>query len=77
MIAFRTTFLGITSIVAAETRGKAIASTLKSADSAGYDVRGGWQKVRAVRAPEHDAWAEVDATGVPWDERLLPKEVVK
>lgn len=74
--AYRTTLIGITSIVSAESRGKAIARTLLSAADAGYNVRGKWKEVRAVRAPEHDEWAALDATGVLWAEANLPKGVV-
>ncbi len=69
--AWRTKAMGITSIVSAETRGGAISITVRSAHDAGYDsVK--WTEVKAVRAPEHDAWAEVDETRRCWGERYLP-----
>jgi len=69
--AWRTTAMGIISIVAAETRGKAIAITMRSARSVGYLVK--FHDVKAVRAPEYNAWAEVDASGACWDEKLLQR----
>ncbi len=69
--AYRTTFGGITSIVAAESRGKAIAATANAATDAGYRVS--FPEVKATRAPEHDAWAALDTTWACWDETLLPR----
>lgn len=68
--AYRTTVAGVTSVVAAETRGRAIARTLYAAIDAGYRVS--FPEVKATRAPEHDGWAEQDATGACWNEELLP-----
>lgn len=59
----------IASIVAARSRGQAIAITLRSAREAGY--RPEWKDVRAVRAAEYDGWAEMDSSGVCWDEQYL------
>ncbi len=68
--AYRTNCGGIVSVVAAESRGRAVAATVRAAGEAGYRVR--FLVVRAVRAPEYDAWAALDATGACWDEKLLP-----
>ena len=57
--AWKTTWCGVASIVAAATRGKAIARTLSSAEEAGYYPK--WKDIRAVRAPEHDDWSHRDA----------------
>jgi hypothetical protein len=70
--AWRTTWGGVTSIVAAETPAQAKAITHRSATDAGYGPV--WNDIWAWRAPEHDGWAEVDATGVCWAEENLPKE---
>jgi hypothetical protein len=69
--AWRTSVIGITSIVAAHSRGKAIAITADQAREAGFEVA--FTDVVAARAAEHDAWAEVDETNKCWDEKLLPK----
>lgn len=69
--AWRTTACGIASIVAADTRAKAVEITYRSALDANFH-RVKWTDVRAVRAPEHDAWAEADASGACWEENLLP-----
>lgn len=73
--AFRTSWGGVESIVAAETRGQAAAKTMAAAKEAGYRVGNSWKGLRVVRAPEHDAWAELDCTGVCWAEENLPKAV--
>lgn len=67
--AYRAEAAGVECIVAAETRGKAIAMTRKSAAEAGYAVN--FQSVRAWRAPEWDEWAARDTTGRCWDEAFL------
>lgn len=69
--AYRTEWRGVVSIVSAETRGQAIHRTLRSARGAGYTPR--WQAITARRAPEHDGWAEVDASEACWGEAYLPK----
>lgn len=69
--AYRTTWNGVTSIVAAESVSQARARTTASANEAGYGAK--WIEIRVVRAPEHDAWAETTKTGHAWDERFLPK----
>jgi hypothetical protein len=69
--AWRTFAMGVESIVAASSRGQAIARTLKSIDEAGY--RGiTFKNIRAIRAPQHDRWAEVDASSHCWSEQYLP-----
>lgn len=68
--AWRTTLHGLTSLVVAETRGRAIAITLRSARKAGFSSK--WQQVRATRAPEYDAWAEVESAGIAWNPICLP-----
>lgn len=69
--AYRTTWNGITSIVAADSVSQARAMTERQARSAGYQP--GWIAIRVVRATEHDAWAAVDSSGRCWDESNLPK----
>lgn len=70
--AYRVTWGGIVSIVAAETRGKAGARVMQSVREV-YDPRQAtWNSLRVVRAPEHGAWAEVDVTLWPWHEESLP-----
>lgn len=69
--AYRTEWRGAVSIVSAETRGQAVCRTLQSASGAGYKPR--WPEITAHRAPEWDAWAEVDASEAAWDEKYLPK----
>lgn len=73
--AWRTKAAGVESIVAAETRGKAIAMTLRSAREVGYKVE--FHEVRATRAPEHNPWAAVDSTGICWGEEFLPATIAK
>ena len=70
-LAYRTSLIGITSIVAAETRAKAKAITLRCCIDAGYRAK--FVGVRAVRAPEHDGWAAIDETRHCWEEKLLPQ----
>lgn len=69
--AWRTTWGGIASIVAATSRGQAISRTLNSAKEAGYQPR--WQDVKAARAPEFDCWAAADQAGYCRCEEGLPK----
>lgn len=38
-----------------------------------YGEKASWKGLRVVRAPEFDQWAEVDATGHAWDEKMLPR----
>lgn len=73
--AYRTTCWGIVSIVAAESRGKAIARTLRAIGDAGYNTAGLWGRIRAVRASEFDEWAEVDRSGDLYHEADLPKSL--
>ena len=69
--AWRITFNGLDGIAAASTRGQAHAMAWRLVKlELGY--RTTWGKIRVVRAPKHDAWAEQDSTGVCWDENLLP-----
>lgn len=72
--AYRTTWNGITSIVAAESRSQAQSRTMLSAANAGYHPY--WNDIRIARAPEYDAWAAVDETMCCWDENNLPKSSV-
>lgn len=70
-VAWRTTVMGITSIVAAESRAQAVALTMRSIVEANYQgVK--WTDVKARRASEHDQWAELDATRCCWSEEYLP-----
>lgn len=69
-VAWRTTMHGLTSIVAAYTRGQARARTVESSRDAGYG--GDMRDVRAVRAPEHDAWASETESRACWLEEYLP-----
>jgi hypothetical protein len=69
--AWKTTACGVTSIVAATTRGKAMAVTYRSARDVGYRLK--FSDVSAVRCPKHDGWAEVDETARCWGEEDLPK----
>ena len=73
--AYRTTWNGITSIVAAESVSQAKYRTQISACNAGFGPK--WTAIRATRAPEHDAWAAVDSSECCWDEANLPKASVK
>lgn len=67
--AYRTTWQGTVSIVAAESVAQAMSRTQASANEAGYGPR--WVDIRVVRAPEYDGWAAVDATGYCWAEDQL------
>lgn len=69
-VAWRIRLCGIVAIVAERTRGRAIAIAVDSAFDANYRPK--FTNARAVRAPEHDAWAEQDSSRVPWDEADLP-----
>ncbi len=77
-VAWRTNWRGTVSICAAETRGKAIAKTIRSIGEAGYITRENkkvvWGQVKATRAPEFDGWAEVDQSGSLWFEDDLPRD---
>jgi hypothetical protein len=68
--AWRVTFDSTDGIVAAETRGKAHAAAWRTVKELYYKPK--WGSIRVRRAPEHDAWAGVDSTGVCWNENLLP-----
>lgn len=72
--AYRTTWGGIESIVAAVSVSKARYRTHVAANGAGYRIK--WNEIRVARAPEHDAWAAVDETMCCWDENNLPKSSV-
>ena len=67
--AYRTTWQGIVSIVAAESVAQARSRTQASANEAGYWPQ--WIDIRVRRAPEYDGWAAVDATGHCWAEEQL------
>lgn len=73
-VAYRTTLMGVTTIVASGDPAAVKWYMLHRAKIAGY--RCCIEDVGVERAPEHDEWAAVDATGVPWDESKLlkPKE---
>lgn len=58
-------------VVAAETRGQAIAKAFQACGEVGYNTA--WKDHKATRAPEFDKWAELDETGACWDEKLLPR----
>lgn len=70
-LAYRTTWSGIVSIVAAESRARARYATYQSAVSAGYCLS--LLDIAVVRATEYDGWAAVDATGHCWAEENVPK----
>ena len=71
--AFRTTWNGTASIVAAVTPGQARAVTLRSIVDAGYK-KPDWKEIKCVRAPEYDGWAAVDETRGCWNEEYVPKD---
>jgi hypothetical protein len=70
-VAWRTTWGGITSVVAAGTAGKAKAVTVRAAREVYPRKQVKFETVRAVRAPEYDGWAELDSTGRCWEEIIL------
>lgn len=72
-VAWRTKVIGIESICSAETRAKAKYKTLRSAFDAHYQIN--WNEIRAVRAPEHDAWAEEDESRICWGEEFLRRKL--
>ena len=68
--AYRTTWGGVVSIVAAETVAQARQRTKVSAFGAGYKPK--WTEIRVMRASEYDEWAEGDSSGVAcWAESDL------
>jgi hypothetical protein len=71
--AWRTTAAGVTSIVAAETRGKAIAITMRAAREVGYMVA--FHEVKASRVPEYNEWARGMVFEVTWREEDIAKSV--
>lgn len=71
--AWRTNWGGMESIVSAETRGQAAARTMRAVEEV-YGQKQSWKGLRVRRAPEYDAWAELDATGNCWDEACLPRK---
>lgn len=73
--AWRVTVIGETGIVAAATRGKAIATILKNAEEAGH--KASWSDVRAVRAKEYDGWAEAIGRDTAWSEEFIKLWEVK
>jgi hypothetical protein len=70
--AYRTKFMGCTSIVAAEKRSQARYLTFKAAEEAGWRVKL-TEPMTIRRAPEFDGWAEVDETRRCYSECYLPK----
>ena len=69
--AFALTFGVTTGIMAAETHGQAKFRLFRELKDIGY--RPTVSAIRCRRAPEHDAWAEQDSTGICWDAQFLPK----
>lgn len=69
MKAYRTTWGGEEFIVAAFNAADARYKTWASAGDAGHIPT--WADIRVVRAPEHDAWADVDKTGFCWRESYI------
>lgn len=67
--AYRTTWNGFTSIVAAESVAQARSRTQATAEEAGYGPR--WVDIRVVRATEYDGWAAVDESKHCWAEDQL------
>lgn len=70
--AYRTTWNGITSIVAAESASQARRIAKASGSRSWHGPVLLWVDIETVRAPEHDDWAAVDSTGRCWDESYLP-----
>lgn len=68
--AWRVRLVGVETIVAATTRGRAIALTVRSAQDANYACR--FPDAKCRRAPEHDGWAALDASNACWQEQYLP-----
>jgi hypothetical protein len=71
--AFRLTAYGNSGIMAAESCGQAKFRLFRELKDNGY--RPTVSAIRCRRAPEHDAWAEVDETGVCWAEQYLPGRI--
>jgi hypothetical protein len=67
--AYRTTWKGFTSIVAAESVAQARSRTKACANE--VDWYPAWIDIRVRRAPEYDGWAAVDETGHCWAEDQL------
>lgn len=67
--AYRTTWQGIVSIVAAESVAQARSRMQAGANE--VDWYPAWVDIRVQRAPEFDGWAAVDATGHCWAEDHL------
>lgn len=62
----------VTNIVAAESHREAEKKLIAYVHAV-YGDKARSMKFHVSRAPEHDAWAEVDSTGAAWDEQFLPK----
>jgi len=71
--AWRTSLIGVESVVAAETAGKAAAKTIKAAKDAGFPVI--FTEVRVRRAHEFDQWALSDVSDKVWDETMLRRNL--
>lgn len=67
--AYRTTWSGMVSIVAAESVAQARRRVQVMAKDVGWNAS--WIDIRVVRAAEYDGWAAVDATGYCWAEDQL------
>jgi hypothetical protein len=70
--AYRTIWKGHETICAAETPGHARAITVRIFRAANY--KGDFTQVNVRRAPQFDAWAEVDESGYGWDVRDLTRQ---
>jgi len=69
--AFRTTWGGVTSVVAAESAAKARAVTVRAALEVYTRKQVRFVDVKVRRAAEYDEWAAADTTGHCWDEKIL------
>lgn len=69
--AYRTTWNGIVSIVAAESERHACKRTRFYLAFASRETKD--SDIRVVRAPEWDEWAASDTSGCCWNEANLPK----
>lgn len=68
--AWLTEWKGLPCVVAAETRGKAVARTIRQAQEASWYPR--FVDVTARRAPQWDRWAEQDTTGRAYAPEYMP-----
>jgi len=75
--AYRVTAYGESGIIAAETPGQAKFRVFRVCRDLGFLGPNELGEVKVRRAPEHDGWAELDSTGVCWQESLLPAAAPK